>query len=624
MRSLARHYLTLIFVAIGIVVLSLGALLVGELESGLRQAKQVQDATLSGLDLLTDLQYQTQEARRLALCALTTTDSSLQADYIARSDEANRNVTTLIERHSTRHPKRASAAQGVDEKLANDWEIYLATRNAVAEFILAGNTKAALDLDTQQGETEFNEVRADLEALKKWYQQLSLDKRGELNSLQTDSIHKLILVIGLTILLAGVATTMVQKAELLNEVQASERRLKEVVGSINESMVVLGRDQKIEFWNDAAERMLGSKRVEVLGQAFWEVFPHAKGSQLEKSISSTLATKRSEVLTDQEFLGEKDSRFFEVRAFPFAGGVTIFFSDTTDRKKAKERLEELNKQLMLASRRAGMAEIATGVLHNVGNVLNSINVSTTLIRERMRQSRAAKLSQVSKLLKDHSFDLATFMARDPRGKVLPGYLTGLAEKMAEEEKELTQELELLGKNLLHVKDIVAKQQSYAKCTDLKEEVQAKNLVEDALQICEEKRDRHDIEIVREYDDVPPVIVDKHKVLQILVNLARNARNALDESGRPDKRLVVGIHKNGGSRVKIKITDNGVGIASENLKRIFAHGFTTRRNGHGFGLHSGALAARELGGSLQADSRGLGQGATFTLELPMGKMETRPA
>ena len=76
--------------------------------------------------------------------------------------------------------------------------------------------------------------------------------------------------------------------------------------------------------------------------------------------------------------------------------------------------------------------------------------------------------------------------------------------------------------------------------------------------------------------------------------------------------------NGCGRVKISVMDNGVGIPCENLTRIFRFGFTTRKNGHGFGLHSGALAAHELGGALRAHSDGLGQGATFTLELPLSQ------
>ena len=134
--------------------------------------------------------------------------------------------------------------------------------------------------------------------------------------------------------------------------------------------------------------------------------------------------------------------------------------------------------------------------------------------------------------------------------------------------------------------------------------------------------RHGVEVVRDFEKVPPMNVEKHKILQILINLLRNAKYACDESGRADKRLTVRV-ANGRQRLKISVIDNGVGIAPENLTRIFNHGFTTRKNGHGFGLHSGALAAREMGGSLTVQSEGPGQGAAFTLELPVTSPEERP-
>jgi len=128
-------------------------------------------------------------------------------------------------------------------------------------------------------------------------------------------------------------------------------------------------------------------------------------------------------------------------------------------------------------------------------------------------------------------------------------------------------------------------------------------------------ERHGIRIERQYSEVPPVLADRHKVLQILVNLMRNAKYAIDEFRPADKRLALGIHVSAGG-VTISLQDNGIGIPPENLTRIFGHGFTTKRDGHGFGLHSGALAAQEMGGRLTAQSEGVGKGATFCLELPV--------
>jgi C4-dicarboxylate-specific signal transduction histidine kinase len=177
------------------------------------------------------------------------------------------------------------------------------------------------------------------------------------------------------------------------------------------------------------------------------------------------------------------------------------------------------------------------------------------------------------------------------------------------------ELDSLRKNVEHIKDIVAMQQNYAKVSGVTELIGVTELVEDALRLTANGLARHNITVVRDFQTNVPLVVEKHKVLQILVNLVRNAKFACDESGRGDKQVIIRTAVEN-DRVKIMVIDNGVGIPAQNLTRIFSHGFTTRKNGHGFGLHSGALAARELGGSLVAASDGVGHGASFSLELPL--------
>ena len=161
------------------------------------------------------------------------------------------------------------------------------------------------------------------------------------------------------------------------------------------------------------------------------------------------------------------------------------------------------------------------------------------------------------------------------------------------------------------------QQDYARVSGVIETLRIQDLVEDSLRLNSGALDRHAIKVVREYSELKPVLVDKHKVMQILVNLIRNAKHSFDDSGRIDKQITMRItHAN--ERMQISIIDNGVGIPAENLIRIFNHGFTTKKDGHGFGLHSGALTAKELGGTLTAFSEGTGQGSKFTLELPIAE------
>jgi C4-dicarboxylate-specific signal transduction histidine kinase len=299
-------------------------------------------------------------------------------------------------------------------------------------------------------------------------------------------------------------------------------------------------------------------------------------------------------------------------------GLQIIFWDVTEKKEAEARLEAAQKGLLEASRQAGMAEVATGVLHNVGNVLNSVNVSASLVANNLKRSKISGLAKVVALLREHEAQLGPFLTSDPRGKQVLGYLAQLAEHLAAEQTLGIKELAELARNIEHIKDIVAVQQNYAKFVGVTEIIRAADLVEDALRLNAGALTRHDVQLTRQYDPRPlQITVEKHKVLQILTNLIRNAKYACDESGRTDKRLSVRVDKSDG-RVRISVADNGVGIAPENLSRIFNHGFTTRKDGHGFGLHSGALAAREMGGSLTAHSDGPGQGATFTLALPLPK------
>jgi signal transduction histidine kinase len=227
----------------------------------------------------------------------------------------------------------------------------------------------------------------------------------------------------------------------------------------------------------------------------------------------------------------------------------------------------------------------------------------------------ANVARAAALLQAHEADLAAFLTEDPKGRRLPGYLASLAEHLAGEQKQILQELGSLAGHVEHINEIVATQQSYATVTGFLETASPVKLVEDSLRLNAAAMVRHQIQIVREYAEVPPILVDRHKVLQILINLIRNAKYALDERGRPEKQMTFRVALAGQQTVHISVIDNGIGIPAGNLTRIFGHGFTTRKDGHGFGLHNSALAAKELGGSLTVHSDGPGRGATFTLELP---------
>jgi PAS domain S-box-containing protein len=300
-------------------------------------------------------------------------------------------------------------------------------------------------------------------------------------------------------------------------------------------------------------------------------------------------------------------------------GAVVVVQDITERRQAEEELEEVHKQLLVASRQAGMAEVATNVLHNVGNVLNSVNVSASLVAERIKKSKCAGIERVATLLSSQA-DLSAFLA-SAQGRQLPTYLHELSAELLDERDASVAELGALRANVEHIKEIVAMQQGHAKRGGLTDTLDIRALAEDSLRMNEGAFSRHGVTVVRDFTEVPLVQVDKHKVLQILVNVIRNAKYACAELPGGEKRVTVRIRATPSS-ITVAVIDTGIGIAPENLERIFIHGFTTRADGHGFGLHSSALAARELGGSLYASSPGRGQGATFTLTLPLTQAESR--
>jgi signal transduction histidine kinase len=295
-----------------------------------------------------------------------------------------------------------------------------------------------------------------------------------------------------------------------------------------------------------------------------------------------------------------------------------------DKDEAYAQLAEAQQGLIALSRQAGMAEVAAGVLHNVGNVLNSVNVSATLVANKIRESRVTNLVALAGLLEEHSGNLPDFLNSDPKGQRVVPYLVKLADCFREEHQMMLQEVESLTRHIDHIKEIVSAQQSYGAVSGLIETVSLPDLVEDAIRIIEPSLSRHGIRLERDNEAVPPVAVDKHQVLQILLNLLRNAEDAIDEAKKPEKVIQVRISRSKDNRVRIEVRDNGVGLAPENLTRIFAHGFTTKPHGHGFGLHSGALAAKQMGGTLWAESDGPGLGAIFRLELPLAATTVSPA
>ncbi|MEO8427916.1 MAG: PAS domain S-box protein, partial [Verrucomicrobiota bacterium] len=427
----------------------------------------------------------------------------------------------------------------------------------------------------------------------------------------------------------GIHTDITERKQKEEELRRTQAFLNLVVENLPIGVFIKeARELRVVLWNKAIRELFGWPAEDLIGKNEYDLLPKADADSItakdrEVLSGSGLVDIAEEVIHTRH----RGERIFHTKKLPvlddkgraaYLLGIT---EDITERKQVEIELEVTHRKLLDASRQAGMAEVATSVLHNVGNVLNSVNVASNCMADRLRKSKASNLSKVVAMLREHEEDLGTYLKTDPKGKQIPGYLIQLADYLVEEQSNTLKELAQLQKNIEHIKDIVMMQQSGAKLTGLTEAINASQMMEDALKMNVSSVANHDIQVSKVFDDVPSFISEKHKVLQILVNLIRNASQACDESGHGEKRLTLRVYQ-AEDRVCLSVSDNGIGIPPENLIRIFTHGFTTKKDGHGFGLHNAALTAKQLGGELVVHSDGPGKGSNFTLELPLADPVTQ--
>jgi len=407
------------------------------------------------------------------------------------------------------------------------------------------------------------------------------------------------------------------------EMARRERHFRALMENSLDVLSILNRDGTFHYNSPSLKHVLGYEPHEIAGRKLFEFVHPEDLPGATRAFAGQVLQNPEHRMTHECRCRRRDGSWCYLEMMcqnrfddPEIAGLVLNSRDVTQRRLAEEQLKQAQGELAHAARMAGMAEVATSVLHNVGNVLNSVNISASLVSDELRKSKITYIARAAALMREHAADIGDFMAHDPKGRQLPGFLNQLAEHLAGEQAALLKEMALIRKNLDHIKDVVSIQQSYSKISGSSEKTSVTDLVEDALRMNTGALIRHEVELVREFEsNLPEITVQKHKVLQILINLIRNAKYACDESNHTEKRLTLRV-ANGDNCVRIAIIDNGVGIPAENLTRIFNHGFTTRKGGHGFGLHSSLAAAREMSGALLVHSDGPGQGATFTLELPL--------
>jgi signal transduction histidine kinase len=285
-----------------------------------------------------------------------------------------------------------------------------------------------------------------------------------------------------------------------------------------------------------------------------------------------------------------------------------------EREAAERRLVENNRDMMRLSREAGMNEVATGVLHNIGNALNSINVSTELVFSQVNDHAHDTAVALRDFFQTPPESAAPVFSSHPRAGDVRAFAASLAGLSVEQVEEAGRELAALRISVAHLKDIVSRQQSLAKNVPVAEPFDVHEAVRDALVLT--KSDTRAVQL--RVESIPntriDVLADRSSVVQILINLITNACVAMNGLPQHEKSLCIKIGPPSGKHVPIAVVDSGCGIPPHQLVSIFSYGFTTRPEGHGFGLHNSANIARLNGGSLHVASDGPGKGATFTLHL----------
>jgi PAS domain S-box-containing protein len=408
-----------------------------------------------------------------------------------------------------------------------------------------------------------------------------------------------------------------QLDELTSELDGERQRLELLLANTSDLVALVDTEGRAVTCNPAAQRLVDaiSGRPFRPGDQVSTLFDDATRLGWQERLDEV---RGGEVVSSEDRLTVGDQELWiDVRMHPVIEqgqlrAVTVFARDVTARHQAEAAMRSLQDQLARAARLAGKAEVATDVLHSVGNALNSINVSVGELVDIARQLRPETLRKAADLVSAHADALAASMGSE-RGAKIPLLLAALAEAFARQKAHLLDEAKRLGSHVEHVNRVLAAQQKHARSVSILERVSVADLVQGALAL-EDGWQRRGIELAVEIAPMESVVVDKHRVIEILVNLLANARDALRSADRADKRVTI-VAEPQGDHLAISVRDNGIGMTPEVRARLFQHGFTTKLDGHGFGLHSSALAAQEIGGRLRCDAQGPGAGAVFVLELP---------
>ncbi len=519
----------------------------------------------------------------------------------------------------------------------------VAVQYDIYENVIAGNRQQALELIELALEYQtqvFDIVDRMLELQKK-----KNDKIVEQSRLSKQAASRTVTLLSVVVVVLIFVSSLYILRRISQQawhIENEGMKFKALIEGSMDSVLVLENNQIIDA-NENALAMFSVNNIEDLGDIDSDFVNRFRIDEKEShSIPISEAIKQAKVGVKKRYhwffsniYDVEISVDVEITAIDLRGKelIQVVIRDVTEREvfqktlkelnegleiKVNERTEELkdlNSKIATVARSAGMAEVASGVLHNVGNVLNSINVSTSVLKEKIRNSKVLSLSKVSDLLNENKSDLCNFIENDEKGKFIIPYIEKLASQIEVDQKNQIKELDCLGDNIDHIKTIISMQQAYAGGMGIVETILASQLFDDAVKINISSLNNNRVTLTYEYEVNEELTVDKHKVIQVLVNFISNAKYALMNNDVDNRNIVLGI-KQYGKDLEFSVKDNGVGIDDETMTRLFEFGYKKRKGGHGYGLHHSALMAKELNGDIKVHSEGKGKGAMFSLILPV--------
>lgn len=417
--------------------------------------------------------------------------------------------------------------------------------------------------------------------------------------------------------------------ERTEELARSESKIRAVLDNIGEGILLLDENGQIESLNPSAEKIFDTTEKEAVGTnsaLFIKIDDHEISKTEKQDEINQLLFTGNESSQPRESVGHRA----DGSSFPMEFVVSsmelrdrkmhvCIVRDITARKAAEATLADAQAQLVDAAHKSGMADMATGVLHNIGNILNSVNLASEEILRITNTSKISGLMKANELLESQE-DLTDFFTNDERGKKLPGYYMKMSNVLENEISSINGEARDLIEKTTMMKEVISTQQAYAHSGFHTEQLSINELIEDALKIQIASLQKWGVKLHKSYHDIPVCIGQKSKLLQVITNLIKNAKEAMSKNDdfNKSKEMTIETGLVGEEHAYIKVTDNGCGISQSQLSRIFSHGFTTKEEGHGFGLHTSANAMTEMHGSLKVDSEGIEKGAVFTVIIPIYK------